>query len=83
MNEKFEWCLSLEHYKEFFKSDTILDDYEEPVILEIIPFDYPADREWEYSLSWYNPDTEESGEIRSINSSSLFSLCSCSWEVDY
>lgn len=83
MTESFEWCMSLEDYKEYFKEDTIETDNESPVYLEIIPIDYPADQEWEYSISWYNHETDESGEIRSINTSSRFSLAACSWEVDY
>jgi len=75
-----QFSMRLTDYKEYFKEDTILTDYETPVFLEITPLDYPADSLWEYSIAWINHDTDESGEIRNINTSSKFSLAACFWE---
>ena len=77
------YILSLEDYKEYFKKNTkYKKDFQDWITLEIEPIDNKDDKEWEYSIKWTNWDNDEYGYIYNINTSSIFSLKSCSW-IDY
>tara|TARA_R110000744_G_scaffold37086_2_gene85269 strand:+ start:406 stop:711 length:306 start_codon:yes stop_codon:yes gene_type:complete len=77
-----QYILELKDYKEYFCENTEIKDEEECIFLTIEPIDNKDDEEWEYSINWFNQDNDEKGTIKGINTSSYFSLNSCSW-VDY
>ena len=76
------FAMSLTDYKEYFKENTILTDNDTIIYLYICYVPDPGDNPWEYSITWDNDEANEGGEIRHINTSSPFSLMSCSWKLD-
>tara|TARA_B110000046_G_scaffold103848_1_gene111361 strand:- start:193 stop:441 length:249 start_codon:yes stop_codon:yes gene_type:complete len=71
--------MSLKDYKEYFKSNTEEEDEDDAIFLRIESVKNKKDREYEYSIKWNNENNDENGYINSINTSSIFSLNSCSW----
>lgn len=74
--------MELKDYKNYFCENTEIIDDEECIFLTIEPIENKDDEEWEYSIDWFNQMNDEKGTIKGINTSSCFSLCSCSW-IDY
>ncbi len=77
-----QYILELKDYKNYFYEKTEITDEEECIFLTIEPIENDDDEEWEYSINWFNQMNDEKGTIKGINTSSPFSLCSCSW-IDY
>ena len=73
------FIMSLKDYKEYFKSNTEEEDEDDAIFLRIESVKNKKDREYEYSIKWNNENNDENGYINSINTSSIFSLNSCSW----
>lgn len=76
-----KYIMDLKSYKEFFNSKTKIKKADF-IMLHIKPLINENDCAWEYSIEWEEMETEERGKIRGINTSSIFALNSCSWEVD-
>lgn len=74
--------MDLKDYKEYFCKNTEITYEDECIYLTIEPIDNKDDKEWEYSIDWFNQGNDDKGTIKGINTSSLFSFNSCSW-VDY
>ncbi len=74
------YYLSLEEYKKYFYAETeIKEDQCDLVIVRVEPIGNHSDRKWEYSIYWENVENDEKGNIYGINTSSYWSLASCSW----
>ena len=79
-----KYLISVQDYKEFFNKKFIIKkEYEDEFFdLEIIGIKNKNDEPYEYSIKWINDELEEEGYIYNINTSSVFALKSCYWEVD-
>jgi len=71
------------HYKEYFFENAKEIEDDEYIELEVESINNKQDKETEFSIKWKNiNNTKEKGEIRNINTSSIWALMSCSWAVE-
>ena len=77
------YVMNLADYRQHFKEDTILrEESYDFVELSVRGIENKEDKLTEYSVEWKNNEVEEGGFIYRINTSSVFALKSCSWELD-
>jgi len=77
------YVMNLTDYRHHFKEDTILkEETYDFVELSVRGIENKEDKPTEYSVEWYNNEVEEGGFIYNINTSSVFALKSCYWEID-
>ena len=75
--------MTYEQYKEYFFENAEEVDEEEFIELEVKGIDNEKDKETEFSIKWHNlHNPSEKGEIRNINTSSIWALMSCSWVIE-
>ena len=77
------FLMNIKDYKEYFKENTKMNEEDEDVYLTIRTIKDKNNKELEYSIKWSNNDNDEKGIIRGINTSSVFALMSCNWEIEY
>jgi len=78
-----QYVMPYEDYIQFFNKDTKLKkDKCDIVILNIEGMENKKDKEYEYSIKWCCDHCDESGEIKGINTSSVFSMKTNYWSVE-
>ena len=75
--------MDLKDYKDFFYEDTEITEEEDFIILEVKALENQEDKEWEFSIQWSCNENDEKGEIKGINTSSIWALKSLSWIDEY